>query len=76
MAVKKRARPNSSVASTATSRAPTRASSGITSPSKNVPPPTDALSDPWTDEQEICLFKAIIRWKPAGKKRPLKTDRG
>ncbi|KAI9754822.1 MAG: hypothetical protein M1815_005393 [Lichina confinis] len=69
MPAKKRARPNSSVASTVTSRPPTRASSGIISPIKNVPRPTDVLSDPWTDEQEICLFKAIIRWKPAGKKR-------
>ncbi|KAJ5127018.1 hypothetical protein N7448_007797 [Penicillium atrosanguineum] len=26
----------------------------------------DFLSDPWTDEQETALLKAIIKWKPVG----------
>ncbi|KAJ5727880.1 hypothetical protein N7493_005700 [Penicillium malachiteum] len=26
----------------------------------------DILSDPWTDEQETALLKAIIKWKPVG----------
>lgn len=30
-------------------------------------PEYDLISDPWTDEQETALLKAIIKWKPVGK---------
>lgn len=26
----------------------------------------DLVADPWTDEQETALLKAIIKWKPVG----------
>ena len=27
----------------------------------------DFMQDAWSDEQEISLFKSMIRWKPVGK---------
>ena len=52
----------------------TEAENGHASP--NTPAPRDSASkpdtdydlvaDPWTDEQETALLKAIIKWKPVG----------
>lgn len=35
---------------------------------ESVKPETDydIVADPWTDEQETALLKAIIKWKPVG----------
>lgn len=30
----------------------------------------DLLDDPWTDEQETALLKAIIKFKPVGRSMP------
>jgi MRG-binding protein len=30
------------------------------------PPEQQDLSDPWTDEEETALFKALMHWKPTG----------
>lgn len=37
-------------------------------PAESPPAPTDKhlLNDPWTDEEEIGLFKGLMQWKPTG----------
>jgi len=32
----------------------------------NSPDKPDNLKDPWTDDEEILLFKSMMRWKPTG----------
>jgi len=64
MPPKKRARVSQATSPAATDqhKTPTPAAQ---SPGKTTD--DDILNDPWTDEEAIGLFKAIIKWKPTGK---------
>lgn len=54
--------------------------SQATSPSAPTPEPApeeaDVLNDPWTDEEEIGLFKGLIKWKPTGSRACRPDDVG
>ncbi|KAJ5883561.1 uncharacterized protein N7473_010447 [Penicillium subrubescens] len=39
---------------------------GSTDSAEKSEPKYDLIGDPWTDEQETALLKAIIKWKPVG----------
>ena len=45
------------------SQATTPTAADPASPNK---PGQHMLDDPWTDEEEIGLFKGLMRWKPTG----------
>ncbi|KAI9788035.1 MAG: DASH complex subunit ask1 [Peltula sp. TS41687] len=66
----KRARGGSRATSTLSAevQTPVGPTTATQSPEKSEGPATPGLPllDPWTDEEEISLFKGLVRWKPAG----------
>ncbi|MCJ1396297.1 hypothetical protein MMC18_009186 [Xylographa bjoerkii] len=76
MPPKKKARLSSRAASTLSAETPAETMSAADdkatparedqSPVKDLSPAKDLLADPWTDEQEISLFKGMVKWKPVG----------
>jgi hypothetical protein len=47
---------------------PTKTPTPAAQPDSPSNPDEVILNDPWTDEETIGLFKAIIKWKPTGKR--------
>ncbi|KAF2430062.1 CT20-domain-containing protein [Tothia fuscella] len=65
MPPRKKARVSEGSTPKATHDAPAEASTPQDS-NKNKTEKVDLLNDPWTDDEEILLFKSMIRWKPTG----------
>ncbi|KAK1020242.1 hypothetical protein LTR33_019116, partial [Friedmanniomyces endolithicus] len=63
MPPRKRTRISQATSPTPTSQPPTPAAAEVASPSKSE---DKLLTDPWTDEEEIGLFKGLMTWKPTG----------
>ena len=71
MPPKKRARVSQAASPAATDQQHKTPTPAAQSPSKT---DEDILNDPWTDEEAIGLFKAVIKWKPTGKDTPLQQS--
>jgi len=63
MPPKKRARVSQAASPAATDQQHKTPTPAAQSPNKA---DEDILNDPWTDEEAIGLFKAVIKWKPTG----------
>ena len=62
MPPRKRARVSQATSPTPTSQ-PKSPTPAVSSPAKT---DEQILVDPWTDDEQIGLFKGLIRWKPTG----------
>lgn len=70
MPPKKKARLPSRAASTLSAETPAETVSVVEDKvilaKEDLSPRKEIVTDPWTDEQEISLFKGMVKWKPVG----------